>query len=64
MASTTDVVPLMPLLGLSMEQCVALARRIGERIGRELGIPVYLYAEAATSPERSDLGVVREGESA
>ena len=58
----TDVVPLVPLLGISMEECVALARRIGERIGSELSIPVYLYGEAAATPDRRDIDAVREGE--
>jgi len=58
----TDVVPFVPLQGVTMEECVALARRVGERIGGELGIPVYLYEEAATRPERRNLAGVRRGE--
>lgn len=58
----TDVVPFIPISGVSMEDCVALARRLGERIGAELGIPVYLYAKAATRPERESLPAVRKGE--
>ncbi|MFN2115205.1 MAG: glutamate formimidoyltransferase [Anaerolineae bacterium] len=57
-----DVVPLVPLVGVTMDECVALAGRLGERIGGELGLPVYLYGEAATRPERRDIGAVREGE--
>ncbi|MGQ9585634.1 MAG: glutamate formimidoyltransferase [Anaerolineae bacterium] len=58
----TDVVPFVPVRGVTMEDCVALARRLGERVGRELGIPVYLYEEAATRPGRRDLADVRKGE--
>lgn len=54
-----DVVPFVPVSGVSMEECVALARRVGERIGRELSIPVFLYEEAATRPERRNLADVR-----
>ncbi len=57
-----DVVPFVPLKGVTMEDCVAMARRLGERVGRELGIPVYLYGEAATRPERQDLAYIRRGE--
>ena len=58
----TDVVPFVPLKGVTMEECVEMARRLGERVGRELGIPVYLYGEAATRPERQDLAYIRRGE--
>lgn len=57
-----DVVPFVPVRGVSMEECVGLARRLGERVGRELGIPVYLYEEAATRPDRRNLADVRRGE--
>jgi len=57
-----DVVPFVPIKGVTMEDCVAIARRLGERVGRELGIPVYLYEEAATRPERRNLAEVRRGE--
>ena len=57
-----DVVPFVPIKGVTMEDCVAIARRLGERVGRELGIPVYLYEEAATRPERQNLAEVRQGE--
>lgn len=57
-----DVVPFVPVRGVSMEDCVDLARRLGERVGRELGIPVYLYEEAATRPDRRNLADVRRGE--
>ena len=57
-----DVVPFIPLEGTTMEQCVALARTLGERVGRELGIPVFLYERAATSPVRENLADIRRGE--
>ena len=58
----TDVVPFVPIRGLTMEECAALARQLGERVGSELGIPVYLYEAAATRPERRNLADVRRGE--
>ena len=57
----TDVCPFVPVAGVTMDACVAMARRVGERIGAELGIPVYLYGEAATAPERASLADVRRG---
>jgi glutamate formiminotransferase/formiminotetrahydrofolate cyclodeaminase len=58
----TDVVPFIPLEGSTMEDCIALARALGERVGRELKIPVYLYERAATAPSRENLADVRRGE--
>jgi glutamate formiminotransferase/formiminotetrahydrofolate cyclodeaminase len=58
----TDVVPFVPIAGVTMEECVHMARRLGERVGRELDIPVYLYEKAATRPERVNLADVRRGE--
>ena len=58
----TDVVPFVPLRGVTMEECVQMAKRLGERIGTELSIPVYLYEKAATRPERKDLAYIRRGE--
>jgi glutamate formiminotransferase/formiminotetrahydrofolate cyclodeaminase len=58
----TDVVPFIPLEGATMEDCIALARQLGERVGRELRIPVYLYERAATTPARENLADVRRGE--
>jgi glutamate formiminotransferase/formiminotetrahydrofolate cyclodeaminase len=58
----TDVVPFIPLEGTTMEDCIALARALGERVGRELKIPVYLYERAATTPARENLADVRRGE--
>lgn len=58
----TDVIPFIPIRDVTMEECVAIARRVGERIGRELQIPVYLYERAAARPERRDLAYIRKGE--
>ena len=58
----TDVVPFVPVEGVSMEDCAELARRLGERVARELAIPVYLYEAAASRPERRNLADVRRGE--
>jgi len=58
----TDVVPFVPLEGTTMEDCILLARTLGERVGRELEIPVYLYERAATRPSRENLADVRRGE--
>ncbi len=57
-----DVVPFIPVDGATMDDCAALARALGERIGRELEIPVYLYAKAASRPARERLPDVRKGE--
>ncbi len=58
----TDVVPFVPVSGVTMDDCIAMARRVGERVGRELDIPVYLYERAATRPENRDLAYIRRGE--
>lgn len=58
----TDVCPLVPLEGITLEEVVPLAKALGERIGRELGIPVYLYGQAAQLPERRNLAYHRKGE--
>ena len=58
----TDVCPLVPISGVTMEEIVGYARRLGERIGNGLGIPVYLYEDAATEPKRRNLANTREGE--
>jgi glutamate formiminotransferase/formiminotetrahydrofolate cyclodeaminase len=58
----TDVVPFVPLEGATMDDCIALARRLGQRVGDELEIPVYLYERAATRPDRENLADVRRGE--
>ena len=58
----TDVVPFVPVSGVTMADCVKLANEYGKRVGEELQIPVYLYEAAATSPERSNLATIRKGE--
>lgn len=58
----TDVLPLIPVEGITIEECAELARQLGRRIGDELGIPVYNYEAAASSPERKNLATVRRGE--
>jgi len=58
----TDVVPFVPLSGCTLEECVALARALGERVAGELGIPVYYYEAAATRPERKNLETLRRGQ--
>jgi glutamate formiminotransferase/formiminotetrahydrofolate cyclodeaminase len=58
----TDVVPFVPIAGVSMQECVEIARRLGRRVGGELDIPVYLYEEAASRPERQNLETHRRGQ--
>jgi len=58
----TDVVPFVPVQGTTMDDCIALARTLGERVGKELEIPVFLYARAATRADRVLLPEVRKGE--
>jgi glutamate formiminotransferase/formiminotetrahydrofolate cyclodeaminase len=58
----TDVVPFVPVSGVTMQDCVQMANEFGKRVGEELGIPVYLYEEAATRPERRNLATIRKGE--
>jgi glutamate formiminotransferase / formiminotetrahydrofolate cyclodeaminase len=58
----TDVVPFVPLSGANMDDCIAMAKRLGERVGSELGIPVYLYEAAAMRPERTNLENIRKGQ--
>lgn len=57
-----DVIPLVPIAGVSMEECVAAARTLGWEIWERLRVPVYFYAEAATRPERKRLPDIRQGE--
>ena len=57
-----DVVPFIPIEGVSIEDCVALARRVGEEIWKRCRVPVYLYEAAATSPERTNLENIRRGQ--
>ncbi len=58
----TDVVPFVPLEDSTMEDCIALAKKLGERAGKELGIPVFLYEKAASRPTRTNLADVRRGQ--
>lgn len=58
----TDVCPFVPIAGVTMEECVAIARRVGERVGKELGIPGYFYEEAAKQDIRRNLANCRKGE--
>jgi glutamate formiminotransferase/formiminotetrahydrofolate cyclodeaminase len=58
----TDVCPFVPLSDVSVDECVATAKRLGQRVGDELGIPTYLYEEAATRPERTNLENIRRGQ--
>jgi glutamate formiminotransferase/formiminotetrahydrofolate cyclodeaminase len=58
----TDVVPFVPLAEVSMQDCVEIASRLGRRVGEELGIPVYLYEQAATRPDRQNLENLRRGQ--
>jgi glutamate formiminotransferase len=57
-----DVVPFIPISGMTMEDAVALANQVGRRIADELGVPVYLYSAAATTPSRKRLPDVRQGQ--
>jgi glutamate formiminotransferase / formiminotetrahydrofolate cyclodeaminase len=58
----TDVCPLIPIANISMEETAEWARRLGERVGKELDLPIYLYEAAASRPERKNLAVIRAGE--
>jgi glutamate formiminotransferase/formiminotetrahydrofolate cyclodeaminase len=58
----TDVVPFVPISDVSMQDCVALARRLGKRVADDLNIPVFLYEEAASIPEKQNLENIRSGQ--
>ena len=58
----TDVCPLIPISGITMEETAKYAEKLGERVGEELNIPVYLYEAAAKKPERQNLATIRAGE--
>lgn len=58
----TDVCPLVPISGISLEETAELARQLGDRVGRELGIPVYLYEASQPDPARKNLSTIRSGE--
>lgn len=57
-----DVVPFVPVRGVSMKDCVELARTVGQKVWEKFRVPVYLYGEAATKPQRADLSEIRKGE--
>ena len=61
-SGATDVLPLIPVSGITLEECAGLARTLAERLYRELGIPCYCYEAAAFKPERKNLAVCRAGE--
>ncbi|MDE6808768.1 MAG: glutamate formimidoyltransferase, partial [Muribaculaceae bacterium] len=58
----TDVCPLIPVSGITLEECAELARALARRISDELGVPTYCYEAAAFTPERNNLAVCRKGE--
>ncbi|MDA3859813.1 MAG: glutamate formimidoyltransferase [Melioribacteraceae bacterium] len=58
----TDVCPFVPVSGITIEETIALSKEVAERVGNELGIPIYLYEKSAQKPERENLAVVRAGE--
>src|SRR5690242_925253 len=57
-----DVIPFVPVRGVTMADCVELAKRLGRRLGEELNFPVFLYEEAASTPARKNLADVRRGQ--
>ena len=58
----TDVVPFVPISGVTIEECAQMARELGQKVASELGIPVYLYEAAAAKPERTNLENIRRGQ--
>ncbi len=58
----TDVCPFVPVSDMTMEECVGLSKELAQRVGEELGIPVYLYEKTATAPDRESLASIRKGE--
>lgn len=58
----TDVVPFIPIQNMTTDECVQLAKGLGQRVGEELQIPVYLYEDAASRPERKNLAKIRKGQ--
>ncbi|MEN6520350.1 MAG: glutamate formimidoyltransferase [Armatimonadota bacterium] len=58
----TDVIPFIPVSGVSVEECIELACELGQEIAEKLGIPIYLYEKSATRPERENLALVRKGQ--
>ena len=58
----TDVCPFVPVTGVTMDDCIQMAHELGDKVSKELGIPIYLYEEAAQKPERKNLATIRRGE--
>jgi glutamate formiminotransferase/formiminotetrahydrofolate cyclodeaminase len=58
----TDVCPLVPVSGITTEECIELSKEVAKRVGEELNIPVYLYEKSAQTPERENLAIIRQGE--
>ena len=58
----TDVIPFVPTIGMTVEECVELSKRVAKRIWEELQIPSFLYEDSATTPERKNLATVRKGQ--
>ncbi len=58
----TDVCPFVPVKGVTMDDCVEIAKEVGKRVAEELSIPIYLYEHAAMRPERENLAIIRKGE--
>jgi glutamate formiminotransferase len=58
----TDVVPFVPIQDVTMQDCIQIAHRLGQRVGDDLKIPVFLYEEAAMRPERKNLENIRRGQ--
>lgn len=58
----TDVCPLIPISGISEEECIELSKKLAEKVGSEIGIPVYLYEKSASKPEWKQMANIREGE--
>lgn len=58
----TDVCPFIPVSGVTSEECIELSKEVAKRVGDELKIPVYLYEKSASTPERQNLAIIRQGE--
>ncbi|MCX7813138.1 MAG: glutamate formimidoyltransferase [Pseudothermotoga sp.] len=58
----TDVIPLVPVMNITMEECIELSKKLGKRIGEDLGIPVFLYEKSASASHRENLSEIRKGE--
>ena len=61
-SGATDVLPIVPIAGITLEECAELARRVAKRLWEELGIPCYCYEAAAYKPEHVNLAACRAGE--